>query len=371
MGLLFLVACGGHRAAGDAPRGRGGSPAGGPPAARVEVGKVRRARITTTYRVLGEVRALERAAIAPEMAGTVVRLHVHEGDLVARGALLATLDGSLAAARLDAARASLRSARAEAEQASRDAERGLRAGAEIVAGAELERGTTRSVALEARAAAAEADERAARETASRYRLVSPYAGQVGTLFARPGDFLQAGESALEIVGSGIEVVARLPPDVAALVDTSAPVTVHAGSSTVPGHIVGLVRAIDTGSRSVLVRVQVEDASALWPGASVDVSVQVTTEEGLVVPRDAVVLGAAGARVIRVVGGTASLVQVSVRGSNETEVLVAAPPLNEGDDVIVRGNERVRPDQPVVVVDGSGRPVGGGPAAAAGSPSGMR
>jgi multidrug efflux pump subunit AcrA (membrane-fusion protein) len=89
---------------------------------------------------------------------------------------------------------------------------------------------------------------------------------------------------------------------------------------------------------------------MLPGASLDVEFSIVRdEEGVVVPRDALVYGAVGVRVVRVEDGKATPVGVEVIATVDDQALVRGEGLAAGDSVVTRGNERLRPGQDVQIV----------------------
>jgi hypothetical protein len=67
-----------------------------------------------------------------------------------------------------------------------------------------------------------------------------------------------------------------------------------------------------------------------------------------VPRDALLLDPDQARVLRVDDGVATAVPVEIVATADAAALVQGEGLSVGDAVVTRGNERVRPGQPVRV-----------------------
>ena len=72
------------------------------------------------------------------------------------------------------------------------------------------------------------------------------------------------------------------------------------------------------------------------------------EGGVIVPRDAVVVGPTSSRVFVVQEGVARAVPVETMARTADQILVRAEGLKAGDVLVVRGNERLRPDQAVTV-----------------------
>ena len=349
IGLLFgaaLAACGGDASA------EGGG--GGPPPAPVEVAPARAGDLTLERTYLGMVRSEGRASLAAGAAGQVLEVTVREGDRVEAGAVLVRVDGDLARADLTAAQATARRTAAEREQAERDAERFAAAGPRAVSTTEIERAATNAQSLDAQGAAARAAVSRARETLSRHRVTAPFAGVIAARSVDPGDWVTAGTVVLELVADeATEVLARVEPELLDDVAVGHEVTLSRGSRTAPGRVVGVVRALDPTTRTAQLRVRpTEPAPWLLPGSTADVRLSIVHGgDGVLVPRDALVPGVAQTRVVRITDGAAEPVNVEVVESGTDEVRVRGDGLAAGDSLVVRGNDRLRPGQPVQVVEG--------------------
>ena len=73
----------------------------------------------------------------------------------------------------------------------------------------------------------------------------------------------------------------------------------------------------------------------------------TEIEALLVPKDAVVTAGDNRLVFVVNDGKATSVPVKIAGYHDGDVAVEGN-LKPGDQVVIRGNERLRPGQPVLV-----------------------
>jgi multidrug efflux pump subunit AcrA (membrane-fusion protein) len=114
-----------------------------------------------------------------------------------------------------------------------------------------------------------------------------------------------------------------------------------------------VPALDAESRTVRLRlVPDEPTSWLLPGAAVDVLLTIERSEqgALVVPRDALVYGIANIQVVKSVDGKAEPVPIEILARGRDEVLIRTEGLAAGDSVVTRGNERVLPEQPLIVLE---------------------
>jgi RND family efflux transporter MFP subunit len=343
---LLALGCEGEAPAKSGPNG--------PPPARVQVGEVRTGSIQAQWSFLGDVSALQHARLAAGASGEVRRVLVRVGDRVQQGDMLVEIDPSLASARVRAAAASKQAGSAQFERAQRDAERLSVAGPDIAAAAEIEQATSerkRAAAERGRLKAAEAEARAA---LGRHRVKAPFEGVVANRRVDPGDWVDPGVEVIELINDrGVEVLASIPPEVSRFLSIGDQATLSRQGETTPCSVRGIVPALDTESRTVRLRL-VPDEPTPWllPGAAVDVLLTIERSEpgALIVPRDALVYGIAGLKVVKSVEGKAEPVPVEVVARGRDEVLVRSEGLAAGDSVLTRGNERVFPGQPLIVLE---------------------
>lgn len=296
---------------------------------------------------------MRRAELAAEADGEVLEVAVRVGDRVEAGDLLLRVDSSLAKARLAAARASRTETAQELEQARRDRQRAESLGAQVIPEAEIERDVTRATTLETRRVRLSAAEREAKVQLGRHRVRAPFDGVIASRRVDPGDWVGPGSPVLDLVDDRtVEIIVEGSAELVQRIQPGAVAMVQRGEEQIEAEIVGVVRALDPITRTAKVRlVPRELAPWLLPGASVDVSFAIHRDDpGVVVPRDALVYGAVGVRVVRVHDDAAAPVPVEVIATADGNALVSGKGLAAGDEVVVRGNERLRPGQPVQRVE---------------------
>jgi len=344
--LFVLLGC-----EGQAPAESGSN---GPPPARVWLGEARSGSIEAQWSFLGDVKALRQARLAAGASGEVRKVSVRVGDHVKAGDLLVEVDPSLAAARVRAAEASKAAGAAQLERAQRDAERLSEAGPDIAAAAEIEQATQEKKRVTAERERLRAAEAEARAQLGRHRVRAPFDGVIAARNVDPGDWVDPGIEVVDLVDDrGVEVLASVPPDVARFVSVGDEATLALAGQQTAATIEGIVPALDTESRMMRLRlVPAEPTAWLLPGAAVDVVLTIErSEEGaLVIPRDALVYGIASTQVVKSVEGKAEIVPVEVLARSRDELLVKSDSLAAGDSVVTRGNERVFPGQPLIVLE---------------------
>jgi RND family efflux transporter MFP subunit len=325
----------------------------GPPPAQVALGQARQGFLEVVYPLLGEVRSTAHARLAAGEPGEVRKVAVREGDQVKRGDLLVEIDPSLAQARMRAAAAQGRQVGAELEQAERDAERLAGAGGRLVAERDIEQARSLEAQLQGRRAELAAAVQESRAVLSRLRVVAPFDGQVAARSVDPGDWVNTGDEVIELVAvHELEILTEAPAELASHVEVGQSAVLRHGGERLEAEVRGVVRALDRSTRTATVRlVPRERAPWLMPGGTVDVlfTLRREADDAIVVPRDALVLGAVGTRVVKAVDGKAQPVPVTVLARSEAEALVRGDGLTSDAQLVVRGNERLRAGQPIRAV----------------------
>lgn len=297
----------------------------------------------------GQVRAVSDANLGAAESGRVKVVHVVEGAMVKKGQVLVELDDQLARVQLNEAIASRDQTDSRSEQAKFELERyGKLREEKVVSELEASRKVSEAQTLKA---VAEGDAaRVAREAEMlrRHRIIAPFDGTITERRVDAGDWLGAGQMALQIVTSGhVEVEVRAPASVLDALQSIKEVAIVYGKRRVPARVDSAVDALDPETRTALLRVTpLEEAPGLRVGAGVYVDISVSVAEGLNLPRDAVVYGVAQPRVFLMEEGKAESVNIEILAASADRVLAKGEGLQVGQRIIVRGNERLRPGQAV-------------------------
>jgi membrane fusion protein, multidrug efflux system len=332
--LLVLGACS------SAPAEQGG---GGASAALVRIETATDGPLSDQWTVPGEVRALDAAELAAGAAGPVARVTVREGDRVEAGQDLLVVDPAPARARLSASRAAAAETEAALERARRELSRVERIEGAVLSDSERDTARADVATLAARRDSLRAQAREAAVTLERHTVQAPFAGVIQSRYVDPGDWVTPGQRVLDLVSvDRVDVRVDVAQALARQVRPDDPVTL----GPVTGTVAAVVPALDPSTRTATVRAIPDQQGVLVPGSSVSVTfpVQRQDPEGAVVPRDALILGPVDTKVARVAEGHAEIVTVDVLATAGDRVLVTG--VAPGDPVVVRGNERLRPGQPV-------------------------
>lgn len=226
--------------------------------------------------------------------------------------------------------------------------------------AEKERFRLAVAELETRLAIEKAELKGAQVALGHHVVRAPFAGQVSARHVDPGDWVAVGAPVLDLVSvDELEIHVDVSAELGGRLAVGDRATL-VGTPPAAATIKGIVPALDSDTRTMRVRLAVTERPAwLIAGAAVEVEFAVKLEvgDGVIISRDALVRGPAGVRVVLFDAATNTGVQVPVEviATAADRVLVRGD-IPAGARAIVRGNERLRPGQPVRIGKPSEQPV---------------
>ncbi len=345
--LLILPACNEQQAAPPPPA---------PPLSPVRVAPVLQQEVKRTVTLVGTVEPWKRSVVASEVEGLVQAFTAEEGMKVKRGDLLARLRTKTLQIRLDSAMAIYRESGARYKQAKRDLKR-FRAlfKRELVTQKDFDDAVAEEAALKEHLSQLDAEIRQVRDSLNKSRVVAPFDGWITQEFTEIGQWVEEGGPVVEVVDlSHVQVEIPLPERYVSHIQIHDPVTATFDglpAFEAQGQVFSLVAQADRIARTFPVKVEIPNPGlAIKSGMVSRVTLRIDQpHQGLVVPKDALVLRGGKTFVFRVNEGTAD--QVPVTAILHVEDLVEIEgPLQAGMDVVVEGNERLFPGQPVRILE---------------------
>ena len=345
--LLILPACNEQQAAPPPPA---------LPLSPVRVAPVLQQEVKRTVTLVGTVEPWKRSVVASEVEGLVQAFTAEEGMKVKRGDLLARLRTKTLQIRLDSAMAIYRESGARYKQAKRDLKR-FRAlfKRELVTQKDFDDAVAEEAALKEHLSQLDAEIRQVRDSLNKSRVVAPFDGWITQEFTEIGQWVEEGGPVVEVVDlSHVQVEIPLPERYVSHIQIHDPVTATFDglpAFEAQGQVFSLVAQADRIARTFPVKVEIPNPGlAIKSGMVSRVTLRIDQpHQGLVVPKDALVLRGGKTFVFRVNEGTAD--QVPVTAILHVEDLVEIEgPLQAGMDVVVEGNERLFPGQPVRILE---------------------
>jgi membrane fusion protein, multidrug efflux system len=334
---------------------------------------------------VGNVEAIESVEVKSRIAGQIKSVAFGEGQNVAKGQLLFTIDPDALERQAAEQRAELERDAAVEQQAqavvARDKASQKQSQSEadiaqklgtlgVISGQRVNQLVTTSDTATAALRADEAAVKAAIGTtnADRARLnqtqlqlnyanvVAPMAGRAGAAMVKAGNMVRESDTTLVTllqlapIRVSFGVPEQILPEVQRL-NSGGPLTVEAGNSegsNHEGHLVFIDNAVDATTGTIRLKAEFPNADgALWPGQFVNVRLRLRMEPGkTLVPQSAVQDGLDGKYVWRVTSGMVAMAPVTVsriyRPESGPAQAIVGSGINPGDTVVTEGQLRLTP-----------------------------
>jgi RND family efflux transporter MFP subunit len=324
----------------------------GMPPALVQVAEAGMRTLAPVTQVSGTVVSRDDAQLAAEVDGRLVSV-AEVGTAVAQGDEVARIEDTRLALRQGELEAEIERARARVEFLDREEQRFARlAESNLAAATQLEQ--TRSDRDVARGDLRVAESRLAqnRDQLDRTVIRAPFPGVVVERLMMPGEHASDGDGVVRLVDQErLEVIARAPLTYYRFVKPGQRLPLSAQGLEAEGRVRTVVAVGDENTHQFELRLDLEPGQfpvgqTLRVGVPMDV-----VREVLAVPRDALVLRPEGITLFKVdANNLAQQVSVST-GIGAGNLIEVMGPVNPGDRVVVRGNERLQPGQPVTITGG--------------------
>ncbi len=328
----------------------------GPPPARVEVSTILEKEVATKVTLVGTAEPWLQTVIASEEDGLVRRMLVDEGDKVSEGQVLCEQETTQLKLNIEAAKAALAEAEVLSAQTRREWERQKRLFSnEIVSEKAYEDAQFEAEASQKRVLRLRAELSALEDKLAKKKIKTPVAGFVVKRHALIGQWLDEGDPVVTlVVVNPIRVMVPLPEQYASEVKVGnlAQVSFDAlPEKRFEGVIAALIPRADEATRAFPVRVEIPNPDILIMGGMLGrVTLPVGNQhKALLVPKDAIVLSNTGTFVYKINDSTAHLVPIKT-GSSHGALVEVSGDLEAGSKVVVKGNERLMPRQPVQIIE---------------------
>lgn len=225
--------------------------------------------------------------------------------------------------------------------------------------------------VESRIKAAEQEILRLEDLKSKYTLRAPFDGYVINKLTEVGAWVRSGDPIAEIVHlDNLEFEFAVPQQYMGEIQRSfetggtnlkARIEIEGLSETIEGEVDTIVPQADLRSRTLPVRAKIANVERgglplLRPGMIGRASLSFgNRREVILIKKDALVLGGATPIIYKLVknGDKTTVTQVSVKaGSSIGSWIEVSGSLQPGDQVVIQGNERLRPDQEVSILRAS-------------------
>ncbi len=305
----------------------------------------------------GTVTALQSVDLRAQVTSTVREVHFREGQNVAKGDLLFSLDARAEEANISKAQAQIEKDKADLATARRNLERQQELFRQkFISQAALDTVQNSVDTLNGQLAVDSAALESSRVARAYMEIRAPFAGRTGTIGVRAGSLVQPGggttPGAVLVTVTQIDPIAvaftvpekELPGLQAALRAGEVPVTASAtdGGEAYRGKVTFVDNAVDTTTGTIRVKAEFPNPAArLWPGAYVSVELAPRMLAGAtVLPTQAVQTGPNN-KFVYTIGEDRKVISTPVTLSYVEEGFAVVQGVAPGTRVVVEGAQNVR------------------------------
>ncbi len=329
----------------------------------VRVATAQREDLVLRLKALGTVTPLNTVTVRSRVEGELVRVAFEEGQLVAAGDLLAEIDPRSFRVRLAQAQGTQQQNLAELANAQSDLARYRELqGKGYVSGQQL--GTQEALVrqYEARRQADQAAVDDARLQLTYTRILAPFGGRIGLRSVDVGNLVRSGDAdgiATITQMAPISVLFTIPetelPAVLEAVRAERALTVEAWDreerrQLATGTLTSLDNRIDTSTGTLRLRAGFDNVDeSLYPNQFVNVRLQVSSTDSIVIPNAAVQFGAKGNFVYVVGDDNKIAVRPLKLGAADGERVAVLDGIAAGERVVLEGLDRLREGATVEIV----------------------
>lgn len=187
---------------------------------------------------------------------------------------------------------------------------------------------------------------------SKKTIGAPFKGVIVKKHVEIGEWLSPGSVVATIAGDNIvDIIAEVPEDTVAFIRKDMDVTVKAGGQGIKGKVFAIIPRGDVSTRTIPVKIRAQNSVSLIEGMEARVILPIgQKQQTLTVSRDAVITMFGMTVVFAVIDSKAKMIPVKVIGYEGMTVGIHAEGLEEGMEVVVKGNERLMDGQPVEIIN---------------------
>ena len=321
------------------------------PPSLVEVSEVKKGDAEPMFEYVGSVNYARKSRVASEVEGVVEDVKIEEGYQVKSNSPLVSLSSDILDTLIIGTRADHEQVLVELEQSDKQLQRReplLKEGS--VSESAYDEYFFKSKRLRSRAITLQAMLDRLLLEKEKKNITAPFNGIVMEKSVEKGEWVKIGGTVAVIADdSEIDVIIDVPADMLQYLKSGREIDITVGDLKLKGKFISFVPKGDVATRTFSVKIRLKNPDGLVEGMEARALLPTASrQESLLVPRDALVVKFGKNAVFVVDEGKAKMVPVAVQGYSGLLVGVAGPGLETGQQVVVKGNERLFGGEQLVI-----------------------
>ncbi len=321
------------------------------PPAGVVVSEVSAGIVAPESEFIGTVYFKEVSETASEVSGIVESSKFEEGRRITKGDILVKLNSDILEKRIMATAASYEEVLSDYGKSRKDLVRtGSLFKEKLVSEQAYDENIFRLKGLEKKAVSLKAEVERLEVELLKKEITAPFNGIIVKKHVDRGEWVSPGTVVATIARDNVvDIIAEVPEDIVGFIEQNMVVTINAGGKEIKGNVFAIVPRGDISTRTFPVKIRAKNSVSLIEGMEARVKLPVgQKQQTLTVPRDAVISMFGMTVVFAVIDSKAKMLPVQVAGYEGLNAGISAEGLSEGMNVVVKGNERLRDGQDVMI-----------------------
>lgn len=318
--------------------------------ASVVTQKVEKGRLLQVQSFNGTVSFNEKSRLASETEGKITKLYFDEGDYVKKGELLLQIDSLILDANINATEASIKEVEFALERARLDFKRyEVLFAKQSVSKQKYDEFYFQKMQLEQKLVSLQSSLQAQKILKSKKSLRAPFSGYISERVIQVGEWLKEGsEIALLINPDKVDITIYLPSSYINTISRDMDLRVTINKKVYPAKIIAALLSGNEKTRSFPLRLRLlPTKDSFFDGAQANISLEKSSHEDvLMVSRDGVIKRFGNDVVFIIKDEKAQMIPVEIIGFEADKVALSSQQLHAGDEIIIKGNERIFPNQEI-------------------------
>ena len=321
------------------------------PPSLVEVAEVKKGEAEPMFAYVGSVNYVRKSRVASEVEGVVEDVKIEEGHHVKSNSSLVSLSSDILDTVISGTQADHEQVLVELEQAEKELRRReplLKEGS--VSEAAYDEYFFKSKRLRNRALTLQASLDRLLLEKEKKNITAPFNGIVMEKSVEKGEWVKIGGTVAIIADdSEVDVIVDVPAGMLQYLKSGREIEITTGDLKLKGKFVSFVPKGDVATRTFSVKIRLKNSNGLVEGMEARALLPTASrQESLLIPRDALVAKFGKNVVFVVKEGKAKMVEVAVRGYSGFSVGITGEGLEAGQQVVVKGNERLFGGESLVI-----------------------